>query len=103
MAAQASFGITFKVDLQDVDNAINQAKKALAQRYDFKGSKVAGDNFKMEAVWEIVLTRLIVITASGTRSRARFCRIQAATTMVGAALGGDEYLVAVEADAKVGG
>ena len=73
MAAQASFDITSKVDLQEVDNAINQAKKELAQRYDFKGSKssielkakenqielVADDNFKMEAVWEIVLTRLI--------------------------------------------
>ncbi len=73
MAAQASFDITSKVDLQEVDNAINQAKKELAQRYDFKGSKssielkakenlielVADDNFKMEAVWDIVLTRLI--------------------------------------------
>src|SRR5687767_8600827 len=73
MAAQASFDITSKVDLQEVDNAINQAKKELAQRYDFKGSKssielkakenlielIADDNFKMEAVWEIVLTRLI--------------------------------------------
>jgi cyclic-di-GMP-binding protein len=72
MAAQPSFDITSKVDLQEVDNAINQAKKELAQRFDFKGSKsaielkpkesvielVADDNFKMEAVWEIVQTRL---------------------------------------------
>lgn len=72
MASQPSFDITSKVDLQEVDNAINQAKKELAQRYDFKGSKssielkakeniielVADDTFKMEAVWEIVQTRL---------------------------------------------
>jgi uncharacterized protein YajQ (UPF0234 family) len=71
--AQASFDITSTVDLQEVDNAVNQAKKELAQRYDFKGSKssiafnrgesllelVADDNFKMDAVWDILLTRMI--------------------------------------------
>jgi uncharacterized protein YajQ (UPF0234 family) len=73
MAAQASFDITSGVDLQEVDNAVNQAKKELAQRYDFKGSKssielkraenlieiLADDNFKMDAVWDILQTRLI--------------------------------------------
>jgi len=73
MAAQASFDITSTVDLQEVDNAVNQARKELAQRYDFKGSKasidlkanenlielVADDNFKMEAVLEILTTRLV--------------------------------------------
>ena len=73
MAAQSSFDITSTVDLQEVDNAINQAKKELVQRYDFKGSKssidfkraenlielVADDNFKMTALWDIVQTRLI--------------------------------------------
>ena len=73
MAAQASFDITSTVDLQEVDNAVNQAKKELAQRYDFKGSKssiefkrgenlieiVADDNFKMDAVWDILQTRMI--------------------------------------------
>ncbi len=68
-----SFDISSDVDLQEVDNAINQAKKEIGQRYDFKGSKaditfnrpestlelVADDNFKMEAVWEIVQTRLV--------------------------------------------
>lgn len=72
MASQPSFDITSKVDLQEVDNAINQAKKELAQRFDFKGSKatielkakenlielIADDPFKMDAVWEIVQTRL---------------------------------------------
>jgi uncharacterized protein YajQ (UPF0234 family) len=73
MAAQVSFDITSEVDLAEVDNAVNQAKKEIVQRYDFKGSKssielkaaenkihlVADDNFKMEAVWDILLTRLI--------------------------------------------
>jgi uncharacterized protein YajQ (UPF0234 family) len=69
----ASFDITSTVDLQEVDNAINQAKKELAQRYDFKGSKasidfrrgentielIADDNFRMDAVWDILQTRMI--------------------------------------------
>ena len=34
-----SFDIVSKVDMQEVDNAINQAVKEISQRYDFKGSK----------------------------------------------------------------
>lgn len=73
MAAQVSFDVTSGVDLQEVDNAVNQARKELAQRYDFKGSRasidfkraenllelVADDNFKMDAVWDILQTRMI--------------------------------------------
>ena len=73
MAQAASFDITSNVDLQEVDNAVNQAKKELAQRYDFKGSRAAidlnkGDNtivltaddeFKMNALWEILQTRMV--------------------------------------------
>jgi cyclic-di-GMP-binding protein len=73
MAAQCSFDITSNVDLQEVDNALNQARKEVAQRYDFKGSKssiefdtkesklilVADDDFKLNALWEIVSTRLV--------------------------------------------
>jgi uncharacterized protein YajQ (UPF0234 family) len=73
MAATVSFDITSAVDLQEVDNAVNQARKEITQRYDFKGSKaaidlkgsenrielVADDNFKMEAVWDILLTRMV--------------------------------------------
>ena len=71
--AQASFDVTSTVDLQEVDNAVNQAKKELAQRYDFKGSKstidfkrgenvielVADDEFKMQAVWDVLMTRMV--------------------------------------------
>jgi uncharacterized protein YajQ (UPF0234 family) len=73
MAAPVSFDITSTVDLQEVDNAVNQAKKELAQRYDFKGSRAAidlnkvdntialtaDDDFKMTAVWEILQTRMV--------------------------------------------
>ena len=36
--ALASFDITSTVDLQEVDNAVNQARKELGQRYDFRGT-----------------------------------------------------------------
>jgi uncharacterized protein YajQ (UPF0234 family) len=73
MAATFSFDITSTIDLQEVDNAINQARKELAQRYDFKGSTAsieldqkantmtlaAEDAFRLEAVWEIVSGRMV--------------------------------------------
>jgi uncharacterized protein YajQ (UPF0234 family) len=73
MATQCSFDITSNVDLQEVDNALNQARKEVAQRYDFKGAKAsvdfdakesrlvlaAEDEFKLNALWEIVHTRLV--------------------------------------------
>ena len=73
MAIQPSFDITSTVDLQEVDNALNQARKEVAQRYDFKGSKasidfdvkdsklilIADDEFKLNALWEVVVTRLV--------------------------------------------
>lgn len=37
MASEASFDVVSKVDHQEVDNALNQAAKEIAQRYDFKG------------------------------------------------------------------
>jgi cyclic-di-GMP-binding protein len=73
MATPCSFDVTSNVDLQEVDNALNQARKEVAQRYDFKGAKasiefdpkdsklvlIADDAFKLNALWEIVQTRLI--------------------------------------------
>src|SRR4029434_2976511 len=87
MATQASFDITSTVDLQEVDSALSQARKEVAQRYDFKGSKasiefdpkesklvlVADDNFKLDALWEIVQTRMVrrnVPTKNLTRGTA---------------------------------
>lgn len=73
MPATVSFDITSTVDFQEVDNALNQARKEVGQRYDFKGASaeitlnladktltlIADDEFKMKALWEIVQTRLV--------------------------------------------
>src|SRR5262245_23781741 len=73
MAAQSSFDVTSPVDFQEVDNALNQARKEVGQRYDFKGATAdivlnttektltltADDEFKINALWEIVQTRLV--------------------------------------------
>ena len=72
MAAQASFDITSTVERQEVDNAVNQTKKEVGQRYDFKGSTatidykrgedlidlVAEDTLKLDALWETLQTRM---------------------------------------------
>lgn len=38
MAKESSFDVVSSVDMQEVDNAYQQSKKELAQRYDLKGS-----------------------------------------------------------------
>jgi uncharacterized protein YajQ (UPF0234 family) len=73
MPAVSSFDVTSTVDLQEVDNAVNQARKEISQRYDFKGSMAAidfnkientltltaEDNMKINALWDVLQTRLI--------------------------------------------
>jgi cyclic-di-GMP-binding protein len=73
MATMNSFDVTSEVDMQEVDNAINQARKEVSQRYDFKGSPasidldqknhtltlVAEDKFKIGALLEILQTRMV--------------------------------------------
>ena len=73
MPDTSSFDITSTIDFQEVDNALNPARKEVGQRYDFKGAradidlKVAektltlttSDEMKMNALWEIVQTRLV--------------------------------------------
>jgi uncharacterized protein YajQ (UPF0234 family) len=66
-----SFDVISEINFQEVDNAINQAKKELAQRFDFKGSKseigfenneiklVGDDDYKLDSVKQIVETKLI--------------------------------------------
>ncbi len=41
MAKEASFDVVSEVNMQEVDNAVNQAMREIGQRYDFKGSKVS--------------------------------------------------------------
>jgi uncharacterized protein YajQ (UPF0234 family) len=68
MAGNSSFDVSTGADLQEVDNAVNQAVKEIAQRYDFKGTHVtiefdrpnavirlsADDEFRMRQVLEVV-------------------------------------------------
>jgi len=56
MASESSFDIVSKVDRQEVDNAINQAAKEVAQRFDFKNTgasvKWSGELVELEASTE---------------------------------------------------
>lgn len=95
MADQSSFDVTSTVDLQEIDNALNQSRKEVAQRYDFKGSKAsidfdqkesklvltADDDFKLNALWEIVHTRLVRRNVP-TRNLTRGPVLPAANTTV---------------------
>jgi hypothetical protein len=65
-----SFDIVSQVNSMEIENAVNQAKKELANRFDFKGSKAeivlekneiklsAEDQFKLTALQEIVMGKL---------------------------------------------
>ncbi|MDA8429189.1 MAG: YajQ family cyclic di-GMP-binding protein [Geobacteraceae bacterium] len=66
-----SFDIVSKVDMQEVDNAVNQAIKEIGQRYDFKGSKsqitpekdsvkiLADDDYKLKAVIDVLQSKFL--------------------------------------------
>ena len=69
----ASFDIVCQVDFQEVTNAVDQSRREIANRYDFKGSNctieldsqkgelliTADDEYKMQTVIDILLTRLL--------------------------------------------
>ncbi|HTP79929.1 MAG TPA: YajQ family cyclic di-GMP-binding protein [Bacteroidota bacterium] len=73
MAQQNSFDIVSEVNLQEVDNALNQATKEVTQRYDFKGIPTnlefrqkerelvvtTGDDFHLKSAIDILQTKLI--------------------------------------------
>ena len=73
MAAENSFDIVSKIDLQEVKNAIEQALKEVGQRFDFKGSKseirldetakeisvTSDDEYKLKSLIDILQTKLI--------------------------------------------
>jgi len=96
MAASNSFDVTTGVDMMEVQNAVDQATKEIAQRYDFKGLKVevaldtkaktitlaAPDDHRLNAVWDVVQSKMVkrkvplknlkpgkVETAAGSSSR----------------------------------
>ncbi len=96
-----SFDIVSKVDMQEVDNAVNQTCKEVDQRYDFKGTHnevtlnkenitiLAADDYKLQAIVDILKGKLTrrkvsakcldfgkVETASGTAVRQQIGLIQ---------------------------
>lgn len=66
-----SFDIVSRVDPQEIDNALNQTRKEISQRYDFKGSKtelredgndiqlVSDDDHKVKAVVDVLQSKLV--------------------------------------------
>jgi uncharacterized protein YajQ (UPF0234 family) len=71
MASEYSFDVVSKVDMQEVNNAVQQALKEIETRFDFKGSKsnitledeqlvVASDSdYKLKSVVDILQTKLM--------------------------------------------
>lgn len=66
-----SFDAVSKVDMQEVDNAVNQARKEISTRYDFRGTKceiefdkksitlLADDKMKLSAMTEILNQKMV--------------------------------------------
>jgi cyclic-di-GMP-binding protein len=66
-----SFDVVSKVDLQEIDNAVNQTRKEVAQRFDFKGTHneidleedaivlLGADDYKLDAVIDILKGKLV--------------------------------------------
>jgi len=66
-----SFDVVSRVDLQEIDNALNQTRKEVAQRYDLKDSKTeigwdqkeivvtSADDFKVKAVVDVLQSKLV--------------------------------------------
>ncbi|HXI11736.1 MAG TPA: YajQ family cyclic di-GMP-binding protein [Thermoanaerobaculia bacterium] len=71
MPQELSFDVVSKTDMQEVKNAIEQAKKELATRFDFKGSKseielksdeivlISDDETKLKSLKDIVESKLV--------------------------------------------
>jgi hypothetical protein len=73
MAKDESFDITTGCDLQEVDNAVNQAKREITTRFDFKNVLVevdfdrpnakirvhTTDDYKLEAIWQALSQRFV--------------------------------------------
>lgn len=73
MAKAESFDITTGADLNEVANAVNQARKEIGARFDFKnvvaeldyenGAATLGihtaDDYKLEAMWQVLTQRFV--------------------------------------------
>lgn len=71
MSSDNSFDIVSKVDLQELNNAITQAEREIATRFDFKGSKskitvekdeltiLSDDDYKLKSVIDILIDKMV--------------------------------------------
>ena len=71
MAKDCSFDVVSEVDMQEVDNAVNQAKKEIGTRYDFRGSKaeislegdtikiIGDDEYKLNAIIDVLKGKMV--------------------------------------------
>jgi cyclic-di-GMP-binding protein len=71
MAKDESFDVVSRINMQEVDNAVNQTTKEIQQRYDFKNTKskvsleedsikiVADSDFKLKSVIDILQTKML--------------------------------------------
>lgn len=71
MAKDCSFDVVSEVDMQEVDNAVNQAIKEIGTRYDFRGSKseislegdtiklIGDDEYKLGAVVDVLKGKMV--------------------------------------------
>ena len=73
MATTNSFDVTTGADLQEVDNAVNQATKEIQQRYDFKGTNCsiafdrtksvltldADDDYRLKALYDVLQSKFV--------------------------------------------
>ncbi len=106
-----SFDIVSKVDMQEIDNAVNQVRKEIEQRYDFKGTVneitlekdailiLAADDYKLDAVVDVLKGKLVrrnvspkcldfgkKETASAGAMRQRITIVQGVSTEKGKAI-----------------
>ena len=99
MAADSSFDIVSKVDHQEVDNALNQAAREVAQRFDFKNTdssiRWSGDAIEMESsseekiksIWDVFQSKLVrrgvslkAVQTGEPRLSGKMWRMTASTT-----------------------
>jgi len=83
MAKDCSFDVVSEVDMQEVDNAVNQAKKEIGTRYDFRGSKaeislegdtikiIGDDEYKLNAIIDVLVRQIITIKKGITKENAK--------------------------------
>jgi len=66
-----SFDVVSQVDMQEIDNAVNQTRKEVGQRYDFKDSNteivleqneiriVSADEYRVKAVVDVLQSKMV--------------------------------------------